>query len=64
MRVYFTEEEQAVLERLVDTALREIRVEVRHAHESDTKAELKHREHVLRQILDKVAVGTPAIAHV
>ncbi len=64
MRIHFTEEERAALERLVDIALREIRVEVRHAHESDTKAELKQRENLLRHILDKVEAVTPAIANV
>jgi hypothetical protein len=36
---------------------------VRHTHESDTKTELKQREHVLRRILDKVEAVTPVIAN-
>lgn len=64
MQIHITEDERATLERLLGTALREIRVEVRHAHESETKAELRQRENVLRHILVKVEALTPVFTNV
>ena len=62
MRIELSDEEREVLQRLVAAALQDIRLEVRHSHESETRAELRHRENVLRRIVDKVEAAAPAIA--
>jgi hypothetical protein len=64
MRIEFSDEERGAIQRLVATALQDIRLEVRHSHESDTRAELRHRENLYREILDKVEVGAPAVVGV
>jgi len=64
MRIEFSDNEREVLQRLVATALQDIRLEVRHSHESDTRAELRHRENIYRQILERIEVGVPVAAGV
>ena len=64
MTIHLSDEEAAVLVRLVDHALRELRVEVHHTHDSELRSELIHRERVYRHLLGKVEARVPAIAHV
>ena len=61
MRIILTDEERAILERVVTSALKELRLEVRHTRDSVTRTELKHRENVLRRIADKVVISTPVM---
>jgi hypothetical protein len=64
MRIELSDEEREVLQRLVAAALQDIRLEVRHSHESETRAELRHRENIYRQILERIEVGVPVAAGV
>ena len=48
-----SDEEDLVL-RLVERALQDLRLEVRHTHDSELKEELKHREHVLQRLAAKL----------
>jgi len=59
-----TERQRILLVRVVDSTLRELRVEVRHTRDSDQKAYLKRKESTLRQIQDKLAVMTPAVVNI
>lgn len=53
-RITLSEEERELVRRVLTRALAEVRQEVRHTHESDLKEQLRHQEHTLRAILDKV----------
>jgi hypothetical protein len=48
------EEERAVVAELLEEAFRELRVEIHHTHDSEDKDRLKHREKVLRGVLERL----------
>lgn len=64
MTIHLADEEAAVLARLIDNALRELRVEVHHTHDSEMRSELIHRERVYRHLLGKLEARVPAVANV
>jgi hypothetical protein len=64
MTIHLTDEECAVLRRVVDHTLRELRVEIHHTHDSEMRSLLLHRETVYRHILGKLAARVPAVANV
>lgn len=64
MTIHLSDEERALLNRVVDNGLRELRVEIHHTHDSETRSILIHRESVYRHILEKLAAGVPAVANV
>lgn len=53
MQLNLTEQEAALLLRVVRNRLQEFRVEVRHDHTMDSRAYLLHKERLLNRILDK-----------
>ncbi|MEJ2368192.1 MAG: hypothetical protein P8Z49_07560 [Acidobacteriota bacterium] len=59
MEVTFTEQELDLLKRILDSSLRQLRQEVHHTRDSEYREQLKHRENVLRSILEKVEVEQP-----
>lgn len=64
MEISLTDEEREVLKRVVESALRELRGEIHHTHDSGLRSQLIHRESVLRHVLDKLPTPAPAIANV
>jgi hypothetical protein len=62
MGISLTDEERQLLARLLDGALRELRVEVRHTDDAELKDELRHRENLLRSIIAK-ASEPAAVGH-
>jgi hypothetical protein len=54
MDLSLTDEEVELLRRTLEESFRELRVEIRHTHESDLREDLRHREHVLSGILDRL----------
>jgi hypothetical protein len=53
-RLSLTEEEREIVRRILASAFDEVRQEIRHTHEADLKEQLRHQEHVLRAVLEKV----------
>lgn len=64
MTIHLTDEERVILRRVVDGALRELRVEIHHTHDSELRAQLIHRESAYRRVLDKLKAPVPAVANV
>jgi len=64
MNVILTNEEREILKRTVETAVRELRSEIHHTHDSELRSQLIHREAVLRRILEALPTGVPAVANV
>ena len=56
MDLTLDEEERAVTVELLEEAFRELRVEIHHTHDSEDKERLKHRERVLRGLLERLGV--------
>jgi hypothetical protein len=54
MELDITLEEVDLLRRILDAALSELRVEVRHTRESTVKELLKHNEDLVRDVLGKL----------
>jgi hypothetical protein len=54
MDLTLDDEERAVTVELLEEAFRELRVEIHHTHDSEDKAQLKHREKVLRGVLERL----------
>jgi hypothetical protein len=54
MNLTLTEEEAHLLRSTLEECFRDLRLEIRHTHESDTRAELHHREHLLSGILARL----------
>lgn len=56
MSIELNDEERTMLRTMVDQALRETRVEVHRTHHSpDFRAQVQHREDVLRALLAKLS---------
>ena len=64
MMITVNDEERAELQKLLEAALRELRTEVRHTHDSEMRRYLKHRENILRRIGARVEVSAPAVVNV
>jgi hypothetical protein len=60
MNLTLTEEEAHLLRNTLEECFRDLRLEIRHTHESDLKEELHHRERVLSGILARLEVPVPA----
>ena len=54
MKLTLTDEEARLLRRTLEESFRDLRLEIRHTHESDLKEDLRHREHVLTGILARL----------
>jgi hypothetical protein len=53
MQLNLTDQEASLLLRVVRNRLGELRVEVRHDHNAESRAYLLHKERLLNRILDK-----------
>lgn len=53
MQLALTDQEASLLLRVVRNRLRELRLEVRHDHDSASRDYLLHKERLLNRILDK-----------
>lgn len=60
MNLTLTEEEARLVRSTLEECFRDLRLEIRHTHESDLKEELHHREHMLTGILARLEVPVPA----
>jgi hypothetical protein len=60
MNLTLTDEEARLLRRTLKESFRDLRLEIRHTHESDLKEELRHREHVLTGIMTQLEEPVPA----
>jgi hypothetical protein len=56
MELTLNQEERGETTRLLEDAFRELRVEIHHTHDSEDKERLKHRERVLRGLLERLGV--------
>ena len=54
MSVELTQEETALLKELLESALGEIKAEVRHTDTSDFRRNLREKEDRIRQLLDRL----------
>ena len=64
MMITINDEERAELQKVLEAALRELRTEVHHTHDSEMRRYLKHRENILRRLGAKVEARAPAVANV
>jgi len=60
MNLDLNDEEARLLRRTLEESFRDLRLEIRHTHESDLKEELHHREHVLAGVLTRLQESVPA----
>jgi hypothetical protein len=56
MELMLNQEEHAETAGLLEEAFRELRVEIHHTHDSEDKERLKHREKVIRGVLERLGV--------
>lgn len=54
MRLELTEPQASLVFRILRNRMDELRVEVRHEHDSDARRYLKHKESLLRDVLQKL----------
>lgn len=54
MTVTLTDAEAVLVRHELHRSLDDLRVEIRHTHESDLRDRLRHRETTLRAVLDKL----------
>jgi hypothetical protein len=55
MKLEMSEEEGELIKRILDNWLSELREEVHHTHDSEFRQHLKHNEHLLRAVLEKLS---------
>lgn len=54
MNLTLSDEEARLLRRTLEEDFRDLRLEIRHTHESDTREDLHHQEHLLGGILARL----------
>jgi hypothetical protein len=58
MLLEMSAEEGELIRRILENWLGELREEVHHTHDSEFKQHLRHNEHVLRAVLEKLRAKT------
>jgi hypothetical protein len=56
MDLMLNQEERAETAEVLEEAFRELRVEIHHTHDSEDRERLKHREKVIRRVLERLGV--------
>lgn len=56
VNIQLDDEERAEMKEILEAAFRDLRVEIRHTHVTEEREHFKHRENILRGVLDKLGI--------